>query len=69
MPLKDGSQSTVLNNVVSEHEIVNVVIPQVSGLGPLFFLVYITDIFPPLRLFADDACLCYHSNLVIKSVR
>ena len=39
--LKDRSQSTVINNVVSEHEIVNVGIPQGSCLGPSLFLVYI----------------------------
>ena len=61
--LKDRSQSTVINNVVSEREILNVGIPQGSCLGPLLFLVYINDIFLAtnikLRLFADDACLSY----------
>ena len=61
--LKDRSQSTVINNVVSECEILNVGIPQGSCLGPLLFLVYINDIFLAtnikLRLFADDACLSY----------
>ena len=65
--LKDRSQSTVINNVVSEREILNVGIPQGSCLGPLLFLVYINDIFSAtevkLRLFADDACLSYqHSD-------
>ena len=65
--LKDRSQSTVVNNVVSEREIVNVGIPQGSCLGPLLFLVYINDIFASteinMRLFADDACLSYqHSD-------
>ena len=40
--LKDRSQSTVINSVVSEHEILNVGIPQGSCLGPLLFLVYIS---------------------------
>ena len=39
--LKDRSQSTVVNNVVSEREILNVGIPQGSCFGPLLFLVYI----------------------------
>ena len=65
--LKDRSQSTVINNVVSERETVNVGIPQGSCLGPLLFLVYINDIFSSteinMRLFADDACLSYqHSD-------
>ena len=65
--LNNRTQSTIINNVVSEREIVNVGIPQGSCLGPLLFLVYINDIFSStkinLRLFADDACLSYqHSD-------
>ena len=59
--LKDRSQSTVINNVVSEREFLNVGIPQGFCLGPLSFLVNINDIFfateVNLRLFADDVCL------------
>ena len=51
---------------MSEHEIVNVGIPQGFCLGPLFFLVCINDIFSSndinMRLFADDACLSYQSS-------
>ena len=61
--LKDSSQSTVIDNVVSDRGILNVGIPQGSCLGPLLFLMYINDIFLArnikLRLFADDACLSY----------
>ena len=58
--LKDRSQSTVINTVVSERKTVNVGIPQGSCLGPLVLLVYINDIFSftkiNMRLLADDAC-------------
>ena len=64
--LKDRSQSTVINNVVSEREIVNVGIPQGFCLGPLLFLVYVNDIFSStkinMRFFADDACLSYQHS-------
>ena len=65
--LNNRSQKTVINNVVSEREILNVGIPQGSCLSPLRFLVYINNIFSSIeinmRLFAYDACLSYqHSD-------
>ena len=61
------SQSTVINNVMSKREIVNVWIPQSSCLGSLLFLVYINDFFSTeinMRLFANNTCLSYqHSDL------
>ena len=61
--LKYRSQSTVINNVLSEREFVNVGILEGSCLGPILLLVYIYDIYSSteinMKLFADDAYLKY----------
>ena len=55
-------QYTVVNGVTSDFEYVKYGVPQGSVLGPLFFLLYINDIYRAsgcnaVRLFADDASL------------
>ena len=61
--LIDITQSTVINNVVSERETMNVGRPKGSCLGPLLFLVYVNDNSAftgiNMRLFAYDAWLSY----------
>ena len=55
-------QYTVINGVKSDFESVKYDVPQGSVLGPLFFLLYIYDIYRAIDcnaviLFADDASL------------
>ena len=55
-------QYTVINGVKSDFESVKYDVPQGSVLGPLFFLLYIYDIYRAIGcnaviLFADDASL------------
>ena len=58
--LTNRRQYTVVNGVKSDFEYVKYSVPQGSVLGPLFFLLYINDIYRAIscyavRLFADDA--------------
>ena len=60
--LKNRRQFTIANGVQSDIDIVKCGVPQGSVLGPLFFLLYINDIYRALgcnavRLFADDTSL------------
>ena len=60
--LTNRRQFTIANRVQSDIDIVKRGVPQASVLGPLFFLLYINDIYRALgcnaaRLFADDASL------------
>ena len=60
--LTNMCQYTVVNGVKSDFEYVEYGVPQGSVLGPLFFLLYINDIYRAIgcnavRLFADDASL------------
>ena len=67
--LSERKQYTVINEAKSNVDIVNVGVPQGSVLGPLFFLLFINDIFncvdiDDLTLFADDtSVLIRDSNL------
>ena len=60
--LSDRKQRTVLNGKSSIWGDISAGVPQVSILGPLFFLVYINDLTENLKcnvkLFADDTSLC-----------
>ena len=60
--LTNRRQYTLVNGVKSDFEYVKCGVPQGSVLGPLFFLLYINDIYRAIgcnavRLFADDASL------------
>ena len=54
-------QRVVLNGQSSKWQNVNTGVPQVSVLGPLFFLIYINDLpqglHSDVKLFADDTSL------------
>ena len=62
-------QYTVINGTQSALNAVTCGVPQGSVLGPLFFALYINDIYEyvgmdHVRLFADDTALCmWHKNL------
>ena len=60
--LSNRSQSTIINDVVSNEEPINTGVPQGSILGPLFFLCYINDITSVCKnshilLYADDTVM------------
>ena len=57
-------QCVKTNNVKSDNKAIVCGVPQGSVLGPLFFLIYINDIYKSapkvcFHLFADDTCLFY----------
>ena len=57
--LTNRQQYTVINGCVSKLNQINIGVPQGSVLGPLFFLLYINDIYKcvddaDIMLFADD---------------
>ena len=64
--LTNRDQITIFNNIKSNKQLINLGVPQGSILGPLLFNLYINDIVQAsnfsVRLFADDACLVYHSK-------
>ena len=60
--LRNRQQRVCLNGVVSDWCNILAGVPQGSILGPLLFLIFITDLtevvrFTQMRLFADDTCL------------
>ena len=63
--LSDRQQYTVINGVNSALKNITCGVPQGSVLGPLFFAIYINDIYNAVgqnyvRLFADDTALFMH---------
>ena len=58
--LSRRNQLVVVNNTQSSLTLINIGVPQGSMLGPLLFLIYVSDICNATncnpRLFADDAC-------------
>ena len=64
--LSDRNQRVVLQNCLSEVGNVKGGVPQGSVLGPLLFILYISDITDNIqslsRLFADDTSLSYSSS-------
>ena len=63
--LSDRHQYTVINGVNSTLKDITCIVPQGSVLGPLFFAIYIYDIYNAVgqidvRLFADDTALFMH---------
>ena len=64
--LTDGKQYVSNNNCNSTQKPVEIGVPQGSILGPLFYLIYVSDIFNALPckpcLFADDTCLAIISS-------
>ena len=59
--LTNREQFVSINNNNSLHKPINIGVPQGSILGPLFYIVYVNDIYIASsckpRLFADDTCL------------
>ena len=65
--LQNRSQSTIVNNLLSDSLPITCGVPQGSVLGPLFFLVYINDLSHVLidckvKLYADDTVI-YKSSV------
>ena len=59
--LTNRKQFVSIHNNNSSRKPINIGVPQRSILGPLFYIVYVNDIYTALsckpRLFADDTCL------------
>ena len=55
--LNNTLQRVVLNDQISSWTPVLVGVPQGSILGPLFFLIYISDLAKGISLFADDTSI------------
>ena len=60
--LSNRTQSTIINDVVSNEEPIKTGVPQGSILGPLFFLCYINDI---TSVFKNSYILLYANDTVM----
>ena len=65
--LSSRMQVTKIGNFISDKLLIDTGVPQGSCLGPLFFLIYVNDMYLStkfnIELYADDACLILaHKN-------
>ena len=75
--LENRCQYTVINGTTSTIENIRCGVPQGSVLGPLFFAIYINDVYKSvgrdyIRLFADDTVLTMHGgdlSLLVEQIR
>ena len=68
--LTNWKQSVTINNYCSTSLNFNNWVPQGSTLGPLLFLIYISDLENSMginpHLFADDTCICVNADTITR---